>query len=91
MRKLAVAVVLAAVMFGGMGTGVAFADHGNGSWEDATGHTDGGVGVPPVGSHLVSSTAPGHPGFVNGFGNVNSNAGDAIANNPNCPLHWATD
>lgn len=41
----------------------------------------------PVGTHIVPEDAPGHPGAVNGFGNVNSSANDAIANNPLCPLH----
>ncbi len=44
----------------------------------------------PVGSHLLGDPAPpGNPGAVNGFGNTNSSAGDAIAHNPNCPAHYA--
>ncbi len=35
----------------------------------------------PVGSNIADQ------GFANGFGNPNSNAFDAIANNPLCPLH----
>ncbi len=41
----------------------------------------------PVGQRIVPDDAPGHPGAVNGFDNENSNATDAIANNPLCPLH----
>jgi hypothetical protein len=41
----------------------------------------------PVGSHLLSPTAPGNPGSVNGIQNPNGNAAIALINNPLCPLH----
>ncbi len=40
----------------------------------------------PVGDHLLGDV-PGAPGGENGFGNPNSNALVAIANNPLCPAH----
>jgi hypothetical protein len=43
----------------------------------------------PVGSHLLGDV-PGAPGFENGFApRPGSGAGLAIANNPNCPAHYA--
>ncbi len=39
---------------------------------------------PPVGSHISEQ------GFANGFGSEHSNAGEAIAKNPLCPLHGPT-
>lgn len=41
----------------------------------------------PVGQRIVGEDEPGHPGSENGFDNEKSNAFDAIANNPLCPLH----
>jgi hypothetical protein len=41
----------------------------------------------PVGSHLLSPTAPGNPGSVHGIMNEKSNAQTALINNPLCPLH----
>ena len=62
-----------------LNVGVAFADH------PVDGAIDAGA-FRPVGNHLVGDV-PGEPGFENGFGNTNSNAFTAIANNPLCPLH----
>jgi hypothetical protein len=41
----------------------------------------------PVGSNIISPSAPGNPGSVNGFQNPNSSAGDGINHNPLCPFH----
>ena len=51
-------------------------------------------GAIPVGSHLLADSAgvlpPGNPGSVNGFEpRPDSGAIVAIANNPNCPAHYA--
>ncbi len=81
MRKLVVALVLAAVMFGGMGTGVAFADHSHGEWAEADSHDDGGVSFAPAGAHLFGDV-PGSPGLNGQF--------NGIFHNPNCPQHDAT-
>ena len=90
-EKIVVGAVVATVMFVGMGTGVAFADHDandHSPWADAIGTGGaadailGGVGVPPVGNAIDTT-----PGGFNGFGIGNAVAG--ITHNPNCPLHWA--
>lgn len=59
---------------------VAFADepHDNGG---GIATAEGAGAGAPVGSNISDQ------GFENGFGNENSNAFGAIANNPLCPLH----
>ena len=89
MRKLVLLVVLALMIFT-LSVGVVFAhdDIGLGGTDNAESHGAG----RPVGDHLIGDGAvegdvPGEPGFENGFQNPDSNAFDAIANNPLCPLH----
>lgn len=85
LRKLIVFASMLVLMMA-MSTGVAYADHGGNSphFEDTTAET----ATAPVGSHLLAPGAPGSPGAENGFDNPNSGAFDAIAKNPNCPLHY---
>ena len=60
---------------------------------------DPAPGFAPVGSHIVSPDAPGHPGADNGFGRIHNPDGShstnfenpaiiGLSQNPNCPLHY---
>lgn len=83
-RKLRNLLTFAAmlVLVMAMSTGVAYADHGDIS--PAFGDEVGDAPSPaPVGSNISPA------GATNGFfENPNSNALAAVANNPNCPLHY---
>jgi hypothetical protein len=104
MRKLIAGAVLALVMFGGMGTGVAFADHdghGNGPWADVDDVEDPDTSSgPPL--HAYQAWSGGvdfspvgrnisDQGLENGILNENAQGGPSVrlSNNPNCPFHWA--
>ena len=97
LRRLTVfAGVLGLVM--AVNVGVASADHGLNP-NSPFGTTPGeAVSPSPVGSHLIGPgpDGPGAPGAINGFnfefgGGVDPTnpAVIALANNPNCPFHYA--
>ncbi len=100
-RLIVFAGVLGLVM--AVNVGVASADHGatapafeEAEDNDGTPPEDALLtpGAIPVGSHLLESPTgvlpPGNPGSVNGFEpRPDSGAIAAIANNPNCPAHYA--
>ncbi len=83
--------------------GTAFADHDANSpaFGETVGEAPS---PGPVGQHIVPGSAPGHPGADNGFDRLHDGDGNeipggpgtntsnpaviALANNPNCPLHW---
>jgi hypothetical protein len=90
-RLIVFAGVMGLVMAVNMG--VASADHPH--FEGTTAAT----ASAPVGSHIISPDAPGHPGADNGFGRIHNADGThstnfdnpavlALFNNPNCPLHY---
>ena len=102
-RLLVFAGVLGVLMLLNVGAALAVHDKPTPAFDDAravTGHhhlqaaeTPGAI---PVGSHLLGDV-PGAPGSENGFvprsvdGGAAEDSGAivAIANNPNCPAHWA--
>ena len=76
--------------------GIASADHPGGTEWTCNVDQEGGGCAPrdrnPIGPAAVNALAPvgrniSPQGNENGFGNPNSNALVAIANNPLCPLH----
>jgi hypothetical protein len=94
---LLVTFVGAMVLLFALGVGVASADHSGGTEWTCDEAQNGGGCAPgsrnPIGPAAEHALAPvgrniSEQGFVNGFdGNPNSNAFNAIANNPLCPFH----
>ncbi len=80
-RRLRILVVLVSTvaMVLVLNVGVAFAHPDSAPFTDDV--ADAVRTPPPVGSHIFSPQAPGHPGFLNG-------EFSGIDNNPNCPLHY---
>ena len=85
-RSLRILIVLASTfaMVLVLNVGVAFAHPGGAEDAFTANSLDNSA---PVGSNIGPAAATDHPGFVNGFQNSNSNAFNAIAGNPLCPLH----
>lgn len=86
-RRLRVLVVFAGTIAIAMALniGAASADHGENPNSPFGTTPAEAVVFAPVGTHIQGADDPGNPGSVNGF----EHFGDAIANNPNCPLHYA--
>lgn len=101
-RLIVIASVTGLVM--ALNVGVAWADHGlnpNSPFGTMPGEA---VSPSPVGSHLVSGDAPGHPGADNGFGRLHDGDDEfgpgldgvdfdnpaiiGLTHNPNCPFHY---
>lgn len=84
--RLAIVLGSMVILVLALNLGVAFAHEPH----DSGGGTAKNDDSAPVGSNILppdQSINPGGAGGLNGFLNPNSNALDAIANNPLCPAH----